>query len=316
MRWANSVIRAVAAASVGILTSACIPIPLVSGYDGGSRHNVPARVPDFVTQGETTRADVVLALGEPDRYAEDGSWLMYGSGYSQGGLALVAVGAAPGAVGALGVAQEKMRYRLLVFRFDASGVVSSTELTEKYCPEWSMVATPGPESAPIPCFDLSGDDFAVSDLAAVAAPRERVIGTYPHVIWWQGREQPPGVSILWRPSEQGVWADLAITDSSLILTPPQSPVPGPDFFYLVVPLQETVRLPFTSIKEASTRSRYFVTYLSLTLADGSRGSIQVMTHAGNSLYSWDNPQTRAAAAMLQERLKAAPDADSLILPSP
>jgi hypothetical protein len=156
----------------------------------------------------------------------------------------------------------------------------------------------------------------VSDLAAVAAPNERVIGTYPHVIWWQGREQPPGVSIFWKPSEQGAWADLAITDRSLILMPPQNPAPGPDFIYLVAPLQETVRLPFTSVEEASTRSRHFVTYLSLTLADGSHGSIQVIMHTGNFLYSWDNSQTRAAAAMLQERLKAATDADSLILPSP
>jgi len=309
---ASSVIGTLLAACAGILVSACIPIPLVSGYDAGSRQNIPARVPEFVVQGKTTRTDVVLALGEPDRHAEDGSWLLYGSGYSQGGLAMVAVAGGS----ALGVAEEKMRYRLLVFRFDAAGVVSSTELTEKFCPEWSMVATPGPASVPIPCFDLSGDDLAVSDLAAVAAPRERVIGTYPHVIWWQGREQPPGVPMFRKPSEQGAWADLAITDSSLILTPPQSPVPGPDFFYLVVPLQEMARLPFTSIMDASTRSRHFVVYLSLTLADGSRSSIQVMTHAGSSLYSWDNPQTRAAAAMLQERLKAASDADSLILPSP
>lgn len=305
MQRTSSVIRTLLMGSAGILMSACIPIPLVSGYDADSRQNIPARVPEFVVQGKTTRADVVLALGEPDRYADDGSWLLYGSDYSQGGLALVAVGAAPGAVGAFGIAEEKMRYRLLIFRFDAAGVVSSTALTEKYCPEWSMVAAPGPDSAPIPCFDLSGDKLAVSDRAAIAAPGEQVIGTYPHVIWWKGREQPPGVSMLLKPREQGEWADLSITDGSLVLTPSQNPAPGPDFFYLVVPLQETARLPFASIKEVSLRSRYFVTFVALTLADGSRSSIQVMTHAGPSLYSWDNTQTKAAAAMLQERIQDA-----------
>jgi hypothetical protein len=302
MGRASSIVRTVSAGSAGILLSGCIPIPLVSGYETGSRQNIPAQVPGFVVQGQTTRADVVLALGEPDRSADDGSWLLYGSGYSRGGLALVAVG---GAGGALGIAEEKMRYRLLIFHFDTTGVLSSTELKEKYCPEWSVVAAPGPGSEPIRCFDLSGDKLAASDRAAVAAAGERVIGTYPHVIWWSDREQPPGVSVLLKPKEQGEWADLSITDGSLVLTPSLNPVPGPDFFYLVVPLQETVRLPLAIISEVSTRNRYFVTFVVLTLADGSRSSIQVMTPAGGSLYSWDNAQTKAAGAMLQESIQAA-----------
>jgi hypothetical protein len=73
----TSVAALVAAAS--IVTSACIPIPLMSGYESASRQNIPAQVPGFIIKGETTRADVVLALGEPDRHADDGSWLLYSS---------------------------------------------------------------------------------------------------------------------------------------------------------------------------------------------------------------------------------------------
>jgi len=304
MGRASSILAAVLVGSAGILLSACIPIPLVSGYEGGSRQNIPAQVPTFVVQGETTRADVVLALGEPDRSADDGSWLLYGSGYSQGGLALVAVG---NAGGALGLAQEKMRYRLLVIRFDDTGVISSTEIREKFCPEWSMVAVPGPASEPAPCFDLSGDDLVVSDLVSAAAPGERLIGTYPHVVWWQGQENPPDLALFSRPGRQGQWAALAVTDRSLILTPSGTPVPGPDFAYLVSPIAGTIRLPLTDIREATSNRRYLVPFITLALADGTRCSIQVMTGTGGSTYIWDYGQTRAAAEMLRESIKAATD---------
>lgn len=303
--------RAMLVWSAGILVSGCIPIPLVSGYEGGSRQNIPAQVPSFIVQGKSTRAEVVLALGEPDRAADDGSWLLYGSGYSQGGLALVTFG---GAGGALGVAEEKMRYRLMVFHFDASGIVSSTELKEKFCPEWSMVVVPGPGSGPAPCFDLSGDDLVVTDLVSSAAPGEHVIGTYPHVIWWQGREQPPGLSMFRKPDEQGAWADLAITDRSLILTPPGSPIPGADFAYVVSPIAGTIRLPLTDIREATPNRRYLVPFITLALADGSSCSIQVMTSTGGSTYIWDYGQTRAAAEILRQSIQAAAGAAAAVQP--
>jgi hypothetical protein len=304
MRRTGKLVAAVLAGTAGILLSACIPVPLVSGYEDDSRQNVPAQAPAFVVPGRTTREDVVLALGEPDRSAVDGSWLLYGSGYGRGGLALLAVG---GAGGALGVAEEKMRYRLLIFRFDDTGVVSSTEMKEKFCPEWSMVAVPGPGPAPAPCFELSGDDLVVSDLASAAAPGERVIGTYPHVVWWQGQENPPDLALFHRPERPGEWAALSITDRSLVLTPSGAPIPGADFVYVVSPITRSIRLPLTDIREATPNRRYLVPFITLALADGTRCSIQVMTGTGGSTYIWDYGQTRAAAEMLRESIKAATD---------
>jgi hypothetical protein len=318
VRSNRDAIRAMLVGSAGLLTSACIPIPLMSGYTEDSRQNIPAQVPEFVVTGRTTREDVVLALGEPDRYADDGSWLLYGSVYRTGGLAMVIVAGAPGGGGAMGVAEEKMRYRLLILRFDAAGLVSSSEVTEKRCPEWSGFVG-GAGSSDNPCFDLSGDRLVASDRAAAVAPHEHVIETYayPNVLWWQGREQPPDLPMYSKPEARGEWADLSITDRSLVLTPAQHPAPGPDFSYNVVPVTGTMRLPLSAIREVATGSRnYFVPFVTLTLADGSSCSIQVMKSAGGSAYTWDSKQTRAAGAILQELVHAAPVAAPAIPPAP
>jgi hypothetical protein len=183
--------------------------------------------------------------------------------------------------------------------------VSSSEVTEKRCPEWSGFVG-GSSSWDNPCFDLSGDRMIASDRAAAAAPEEYVIETYTHVVWWHGREQPPDLPMFSKPEVQGEWADLSITDGSLILTPTWDPAPGPDFVYKVVPITGTMRLPLAFISDVSTGSQnYFVPFVTLSLADGTSCAVQVMTSVQGSAYTWDSKQTRAAGATLQGLVHAA-----------
>lgn len=47
---------------------------------------------DFLEEGRTIREDVLMQMGEADAAAPDGSWLAYGSAYSEGGVIFVIVG--------------------------------------------------------------------------------------------------------------------------------------------------------------------------------------------------------------------------------
>ena len=70
------------------LLSGC-PVPLPPTYDSASRQNVGEHIPDFIVNGETTRDDVLLRLGEPDGRGPGDRWFAYGSQYSKGGVLFV-----------------------------------------------------------------------------------------------------------------------------------------------------------------------------------------------------------------------------------
>lgn len=125
-------------------------VPLLPRPESGSRTNLPETVPAFIHIGESTRADVMLGLGEPDACAANDSWVMYASGYSKGGMLLMA------ATG--GGALERMSYRRLIVRFDANGIVSQA-LTE-YANCWvSSNSRNDPLLTIDPCLDASGRDI-------------------------------------------------------------------------------------------------------------------------------------------------------------
>lgn len=122
---------ALAAASLG----ACVvlPIPRPRGTLEGMRGNVGDALPAFVVEGRTTRAEVLLALGEPDRRADGDRWFAYDSGRRLAGVNwVVLVGGAPvsspGFV--LGV-RETVDWRELRLRFDEAGVLVQAEVAAR-----------------------------------------------------------------------------------------------------------------------------------------------------------------------------------------
>lgn len=120
-----------AAASLG----ACVvlPIPRPRGTLEGMRGNVSDTMPAFFVEGRTTRAELLLTLGEPDRRADGDRWFAYDSGRRLAGVNWVAlVGGAPvsspGFV--LGV-RETVDWRELRLRFDEAGVLVQAELVTR-----------------------------------------------------------------------------------------------------------------------------------------------------------------------------------------
>ncbi len=117
------------------LTLAGCPIPLVPSDEDDSRLNVGDNVPDFIITGKTTRADVLLALGEPDGESEHGEWFAYTRRTSTGGVLffMATLG------GAGGASTEGMAYRRLMIQFDDAGVVKSARHELVTCSEKELL---------------------------------------------------------------------------------------------------------------------------------------------------------------------------------
>lgn len=293
-----------AAAVIGTLLAGCVPVPLASGYQDASRQNVPASVPDAIVQGVSSRADVLLALGEPDRSADDESWFLYGSVYSKGGLMLVGAIGGPYSAALVGIGEETMRYRLLTVRFDAKGIVSGVELTQRLCREWlGGVAGSGSSSGRSdPCVDTSGDATVMADRAVGAAQGELVIAQFQRVGWWAALDRPPDVP-MWSPPStiRGAWVGLAVTDRTVVLVAaPDSPPANLLALFTLEAPAEPMRIPLASIAHATADRRLFMSYGHLAMTNGSSASFIVFDDNGIC----DGEQTRAAAKLINERIKA------------
>lgn len=143
---ARAISRWVVAATVllaSALLSGC-PIPLPAGYESGSRENLGEGVPDFIVQGKTTRAEVLLALGAADGRAADEHWLSFGAQYGRGGVIFI--------LGRGGLGAERFESRRLVVYFDEQGVVERAQFDRKGCTH--LVPDDGK-----PCLDPVGRDL-------------------------------------------------------------------------------------------------------------------------------------------------------------
>ncbi len=103
---------------ISMTLAGCV-IPL-SARDADSRQNIDDKVPDFIVVGKTTRADVLLTLGEPDHASDNGLWFTYTRTSREGGLLFLVSGQG-------GPTSEKMVSRRVIVTFDASGVVTSAK---------------------------------------------------------------------------------------------------------------------------------------------------------------------------------------------
>jgi outer membrane protein assembly factor BamE (lipoprotein component of BamABCDE complex) len=127
------------------LLSGC-PIPIPAGYASSSRENIGPELPEMFIAGETTRADVLLLIGEPDLLADDESWMAYKSTYGKGGVVFVIAGGG----GAGGVGGEKVQHRYLIVEFDANGRVESANFMDESCWEGLVVGSSGTDTR-APC---------------------------------------------------------------------------------------------------------------------------------------------------------------------
>lgn len=114
--------RLLGAAAVALLAG-CIVIP-VDYHASGSRHNVSAEIQPKLQLGVTTKEEVFLLLGEPDRVSEDGQRLGYGWSKVK---AVVMWGAQYSG----GISEVEKSY-LLHITFDADNRIAHVGLVEKW----------------------------------------------------------------------------------------------------------------------------------------------------------------------------------------
>lgn len=189
-----------------VLLAACpVPIPPL-GYESTSRHNLPEQSPDFIVPGTTRRAEVLLALGAPDRAAEDERWFTYFSSQHRGGIALVAGGG--GTAGAITV--QGYLERRLVVRFDAAGVVESAAFEERLCPRLGALAANGGGELP-GCLDPARFEPG----SAPPASAEALLAGFEHAVWMRSRgcmldsARPP-------PELMALRGTIVLTDAALV----------------------------------------------------------------------------------------------------
>lgn len=177
MRSRRMLAAAFVAVGVQLLLGCPVPLPPM-GYEESSRRNVPATRPDWIVEGTTSRADVLLRLGSPDGEAVDGSWMGYLSSKHEGGVAFVLiVGAGGGAVTVEGYVERR-----LVVWFDERGIVLKALFEEAQCPRAGLFVGEGIKSGPCMGFaDLRGESSS--------SPPHRppvsadVIATFADTIW-------------------------------------------------------------------------------------------------------------------------------------
>jgi hypothetical protein len=144
----------VAGAFLAFTLSGCIilPVPVhqTEGASGGSRANVRADSTPHIVAGQTTRLELLLALGEPDARGEHDQSFSYRTQADRGGWhwALVWAGI-NGPVGGAPVGDWERVERLTV-RFDERGVVSDAQFEGKNCTHCRHVLTAGGSGSTAP----------------------------------------------------------------------------------------------------------------------------------------------------------------------
>jgi hypothetical protein len=97
------------------------------------RRNVGPVAPVAIVPEQTTMADVLLALGEPDRVSsKDGrTRMVWTAGHARGGVGGVLFGSGGHAAGGL----EFVEYQRRIIVFDARGVVVMNRYDKRICVE-------------------------------------------------------------------------------------------------------------------------------------------------------------------------------------
>lgn len=105
------------------LLSGCLPVPVLPfGDTERSRQNITDTVPDFIVIGKSTRADILLVLGEPDQKMDLDARFLYFRETEEGGMAFLYGGGGRG-----GITGTPIAYSVLTVGFDGRGIVTDVK---------------------------------------------------------------------------------------------------------------------------------------------------------------------------------------------
>jgi hypothetical protein len=182
------------------VTPSCLILPTPPLHSGDARENVDASAAAGFQVGKTTRAEVILTLGEPDTVTADERKLAYRTEKVRALLFIGGYGAAAGA--------PITKDDYLVFEFDARGRLVSSSTSG----HWGWHADPGRtlgESAPPapaqPCA-WSGDASWL-----VGVDDYRALGFTGNLEWLRGRLTLTGEGLEFRSKKEFANAPPALT---------------------------------------------------------------------------------------------------------
>lgn len=255
------------ALAVAVCTPGCLIIPTPEYNTGNARANINKKTPKQFEPGKTTRAEVVMALGEPDAISPDESKLAYRSEKVCG---LWFVG---GYYSGTGGTITKDRY--LLVEFDAQGVLrkagqSSTWFGSEYA---GMLLTGSTNSA-------------VSDFSATTNGEERVVialraSCFAGVDGYQGKGSATWIGQPGRLLIYGARLEF-LSDAELANSGP------------------ALTLPYDSIGEVSVAKFFLGRRLVVRTRAGEVNSFDIYGPKGAAL---DRPALQRAADFLQARIK-------------
>jgi hypothetical protein len=145
---------ALAAPCVALLV-ACVPVAPLPAESFGDRENLRAEAIAFIEVGKTTRAELLMRLGEADATALDSSWLLYRTREGLGGAVHILISGTGVPMGA--IATQDFNFARLVVYFDVTGVVERVVPEGGHCT--FIGRGRGPGSRPMQCPNIEGTDL-------------------------------------------------------------------------------------------------------------------------------------------------------------
>jgi hypothetical protein len=181
---------------VGVVPS-CIVLPTPPYHSGNARENVDTTVPARFQPGKATRAEVILALGEPDAVSANERTLAYRTEKVRAILMVGGYGA--------GAAAPISKDEYLVFDFDARGKLVSSR-TSGHWGHADLGRTLGTSTTPANSSGWSGDATWL-----VGVDDYRAKGYNPEIAWLRGRLELSDHGLEFRSRKEFANAPPALT---------------------------------------------------------------------------------------------------------
>lgn len=256
----------------------CIVVPLSEKPSLDRRQNITDEVPAFIVAGVTTKADVLLMLGEPDGASANELQFTYTKGIRTGGVAIVMC--APGGCG--GGSSATMAYDRLTIQFDDKNVVTSSWHERIRCNESDF----GNNSSG-PCANVAGQDLLLTEINVA----DGVV--FPRTVWCRDTRWK-----WWQAIPKGcLRGNLVISDTAIFLYQNNADRKS-------TPI---LSVPYMDISSVELDKDLFsgVAVIAIKRVDGAYDNVTVTTTQKNNEVI-DSRSTKSAGELLQSRWRATP----------
>ena len=256
---------------LALSATSCLIIPMPHYDSGYARTNVVQHTQQQFAPGQTTRADVLLALGEPDAVSRDEHQLAY---RSEKIMALWIVGGGNYATGG-----NIYKNRFYVFEFNPDGLYQTNRQTGQF----SMVEGADEPQLISPAFKSEGTNGM-----SVTEAGEPVRHEYPKSFWLAGVD---GYHSQGSTSLTGQPGRLWLTETNLaFMTESQFANTAP-----------ALSLPFTALSEARVDKFFMSRRLVVRLQSGEIHAFAINSSGG----IWqDKPAMQTVCDLIQSKIKS------------